>query len=105
MSETAHAGPSTTEKLVYMANQIARFFKSQKGETQVLHTADHIKSFWTPHMLRDIYAHVDKTGGEGLDPISLDAIRMLQSAPTGAVRKGLEAAGESHSREPGNDAG
>ncbi|MEO6338983.1 MAG: formate dehydrogenase subunit delta [Caulobacteraceae bacterium] len=105
MSEVEHAGPSTTEKLVYMANQIARFFKSQKGSTQALHTADHIKSFWTPHMLRDIYAHMDKTGGEGLDPISLEAILFLKSAPTGAVRSGLQAAGEHTSREPGNDAG
>ncbi len=105
MSEVEHAGPSTTDKLVYMANQIARFFNSQKGNTQALHTADHIKSFWTPHMLRDIYAHVDKAGGKGLDPVSLEAILFLKSAPTGTVRKELEAAGEPTSRAPGNDAG
>ena len=105
MSEALHAGPSTTEKLVYMANQIGRFFASQKGGTAALSTADHIKSFWTAHMLRDIYAHVDKTGGEGLDPISLDAVMFLKSAPSGAVRSGLAAAGATTSRAPGNDAG
>ena len=105
MSEAHHDGPSTTDKLVYMANQISGFFGSQKGNTAALHTADHIKSFWTPHMLRDIYAHVDKTDGKGLKPLSLEAIRFLMAARPGAVRAELAAAGEPTSREPGNDAG
>ena len=105
MSEADHAGPSTTDKLVYMANQIARFFVSQPRGAAALSTADHIKSFWTPHMLRDIYAHLDKTGGEGLMPASLEAITILKSAPPGAVRSGLAAAGRPTSRAAGNDAG
>ena len=105
MSEVDHAGPSTTDKLVYMANQIGRFFGSQPGGTAALSTADHIKSFWTWRMLRDIYAHVDATGGAGLLPVSLEAINTLKSAPQGAVREALAAAGVPTGRAAGDDAG
>ena len=105
MSEVEHAGPSTTDKLVHMANGIGRFFATQKGNTAALRTADHIKSFWTANMLRDIYAHLDKADGKGLEPVALDAVTFLRSAPSGAIRSGLAVAGEATSRAPGNDAG
>ena len=106
MSETAeHAGPSTTEKLVYMANQISRFFTAQPRGKAALSTADHIKSFWTPHMLRDIYAHLDKTGGEGLTPVSLEAVRLVRGVPHAEMVDALHQAGQRAAEDPGNDAG
>lgn len=63
------------DKLVYMANQIGTFFKSQGEDAAVKGTAEHIKKFWDPRMRNAIFAHLD-AGGEGLQP---------------AVRKALEA--------------
>lgn len=105
MSEVDHDGPSTAEKLVYMANQIASFFRSQPGGTAAPATADHLRSFWTRTMFRDLYAHVDATEGAGLTPVAKEAIEMLRNAPKGAVRDALAAAGKPSSRAPGNDAG
>lgn len=97
---------STSEKLVYMANQIAAFFTSQgREEKAVAGAADHIKSFWDPSMRKGIFAHLDATGGEGLSPVALKAIQMLRQAPDGAIREEL-ARGHQHSaREEGDDAG
>jgi formate dehydrogenase subunit delta len=105
VSAVDHDGPSKTDKLVYMANQIATFFGSQPGGSAVAGTADHLRSFWTRAMFKDIYAHLDATGGEGLKPVALEALNLLQAAPKGTVRDTLAAAGLHSSREPGNDAG
>jgi formate dehydrogenase subunit delta len=67
------------DKLVMMANQIAKFFASQ-GEARALpQVADHIAKFWDPRMRREIAAHVAQ-GGAGLDPLALAAIQMLTTA-------------------------
>ena len=41
---------SSSDKLVYMANQIAKFFESQGPDKAVAGTADHLKKFWDPRM-------------------------------------------------------
>jgi formate dehydrogenase subunit delta len=69
---------STNEKLVYMANQIGSFFRTQGDEAAVKGTAEHIKKFWDPRMLKAIYAHLD-TGGAGLDPPVRQAIEQLKA--------------------------
>ncbi|RCK43103.1 formate dehydrogenase [Thalassospira profundimaris] len=61
-----------SEKLVYMANQIATFFKSQPADTAVPGVAGHINDFWEPRMRSALFDHIDK-GGEGLDQLVLDA--------------------------------
>jgi formate dehydrogenase subunit delta len=97
---------TTTQKLVYMANQISQFFASQGREEQaVAGTADHIKSFWDPSMRKGIFAHLDETGGKGLEPVALKAIQKLRQAPPGAIRSELAAAHMPTGRAPGNDAG
>jgi formate dehydrogenase subunit delta len=48
------------EKLVYMANQIAKFFAPQGEERAVPGIADHIRKFWDPVMRRDFLAAVAK---------------------------------------------
>jgi len=65
------------DKLVMMANQIAKFFSSQ-GEARALpQIAKHIEDFWDPRMRRNIMAHVE-SGGAGLDPLTLAALKTLK---------------------------
>ncbi len=66
-------------KLVYMANQIGRFFQNQPEAEAVANTADHIKKFWDPRMRAAILAHA-KAGGSGLDPRGRDAVERLREA-------------------------
>ena len=68
---------SSKDKLVYMANQIGKFFKSQSEDAAVKGTAEHIKKFWDPRMRNAIFAHLD-AGGEGLDPYVRKAIESLR---------------------------
>lgn len=67
------------DKLIYMANQIGTFFKSQGEEAAVKGTAEHIKKFWDPRMRSAIFAHLD-AGGEGLQPAVRKAIETLRAA-------------------------
>jgi len=65
------------EKLVYMANQIGRFFAHQPEEQTIANTADHLKKFWDPRMRNAIIAYVE-AGGEGLQPLVLKAVLSLR---------------------------
>jgi formate dehydrogenase subunit delta len=71
------------DKLVYMANQIAKFFASQGREQAAAGTADHIQKFWDLRMRAAIFAHLD-AGGAGLDPIARNALELLARAKTEA---------------------
>jgi formate dehydrogenase subunit delta len=66
------------EKLVYMANQISKFFDSQGREQAAAGTADHIQKFWDPRMRAAIKAHL-QAGGAGLDPVARHAIEQLKA--------------------------
>ncbi len=70
---------SLDNKLVYMANQIGKFFASQGDEQAVAGTADHIRKFWNPRMRTAIFAHLAE-GGAGLDPNVRAALEKLQAA-------------------------
>jgi formate dehydrogenase subunit delta len=74
---------SSLDRLVYMANQIGKFFQSQGHDKVVPGVADHIKKFWDPRMLKQIYAHLD-AGGAGLNPDVREALEKLKSASTAA---------------------
>ncbi|MCB2133006.1 MAG: formate dehydrogenase subunit delta, partial [Rhodobacteraceae bacterium] len=50
------------EKMVYMANQIATFFKTQPGEDAAARIAGHIRDFWEPRMRAQLRAHVEAGG-------------------------------------------
>jgi formate dehydrogenase subunit delta len=71
------------EKLVYMANQIGKFFASQGPDQAVAGTADHIKKFWDPRMRKAIILHLDG-GGAGLDPAVRDALVRVKQAESHA---------------------
>ena len=70
---------SHDNKLVYMANQIGKFFASQGPEQAVTGTAEHIKKFWDPRMRAAIFAHLAE-GGAGLDPNVRAALEKLNAA-------------------------
>jgi formate dehydrogenase subunit delta len=48
-----------SEKLVRMANQIADYFRAYPEDAAREGVRAHLKSFWTPRMLRDLQAHGD----------------------------------------------
>ena len=67
------------DKLVYMANQISKFFASQGQELAVAGTADHIQKFWDPRMRTQILAHLE-AGGQGLEPVVRIALERVKAA-------------------------
>lgn len=68
------------DKLVYMANQIGKFFAAQKANEAVPGITTHIEKFWDPRMRSRIIVH-HASGGEGLDPLVKEAIGKLKPAP------------------------
>ena len=72
-----------TEKLVYMANQIAKFMDSKSQEEGVSGLASHINDFWEPRMRRSLFKVLD-AGGEGLRPLVLDAASKIKRPPQAA---------------------
>lgn len=67
----------SADKLVYMANQIGKFFVSEDRDTAVAAIADHLEKFWDPRMRAEIVAHL-AAGGEGLDPEVRAAVAAMQ---------------------------
>jgi formate dehydrogenase subunit delta len=72
MSHDEDHSMNTGEKLVYMSNQIATFFKSKPRGQGVAGVADHINKFWEPRMRRQFFEMID-AGGKGFDPMVLEA--------------------------------
>src|ERR1700739_4878862 len=64
---------SSPDRLVYMANQIGKFFQSQGHDKAVPGVAEHIRKFWDPRMRKQIFTHLD-AGGAGLDPDVREAL-------------------------------
>lgn len=77
----SHDGPHA--KLIYMANQIAKFMESKPHTEGVAGLSSHINDFWEPRMRRHLFEVLD-AGGQGLRPLVLDA------APS--IRRPAEAA-------------
>ena len=67
------------DKLVMMANQIGKFFMTQRQADPVAAIADHLKKFWDPRMRAAIVAHLER-GGAGLDDPVRQAVRRLKEA-------------------------
>jgi formate dehydrogenase subunit delta len=70
------------DRLVYMANQIGKFFEVQRADEVVPGIAGHIKKFWDPRMRKAIFAYLDE-GGEGLDPHVRKAVEKLKAEAEG----------------------
>jgi formate dehydrogenase subunit delta len=69
------------EHLVSMANDIGNFFDSEVGQKEApASIALHISRYWDPRMRSQIIAHVS-SGGEGLQPTALAAVKTLPPPP------------------------
>ena len=68
------------DRLVYMANQIGKFFESQRKDEVVPGNRQSHQEVLGPRMLKAIYAYVD-AGGDGLDPPVREAIVHLKTIP------------------------
>jgi formate dehydrogenase subunit delta len=65
------------EKLAYMANQIGRFFASQKSASAVDNIQNHLVKFWDPRMRQTIVANLDNAALH-LDPPVREAVERLR---------------------------
>ena len=65
------------DKLITMANQIARFMESKPHDEGVAGLAGHINDFWEPRMRRQLFELLDQ-GGNGLRPLVLDAAEKIR---------------------------
>lgn len=64
-------------KLIYMANQIAKFMESKPHAEGVSLMASHINDFWEPRMRRQLFAVLDN-GGVGLRPLAIEAASLIK---------------------------
>ncbi len=69
------------DKLIVMANQIAKFMESKPPAEGVAGLASHINDFWEPRMRRQLFEVLD-AGGEGLRPLVLEAAAMIRRPTT-----------------------
>ena len=63
--------------LVRMANQIASNAAHKPHDVAVARTADHLREFWHPSMIRTLESYVD-SGGTGLTPLAAEALAALR---------------------------
>jgi formate dehydrogenase subunit delta len=68
----------SADKIVRMANDIAKFMESKPHAEGVALLASHINDFWEPRMRRQLFQVIDR-GGEGLRPLVIEA--------AGAIRR------------------
>lgn len=64
-------------KLIYMANQIAKFMESKPHDEGVAGLAAHINDFWEPRMRRHLFEVLDG-GGAGLRPLVIEAAAKIK---------------------------
>ena len=69
---------TTDQRLIHMANQIARNFAAIGHPKAVAATADHIHKFWAPSMTARAFAMLDDDGGADLTPIAGGALQRLR---------------------------
>lgn len=62
----------SADKIVRMANQIARFMESKPHAEGLTLLASHINDFWEPRMRRQLFEVLDAGGGE-LRPLVIEA--------------------------------
>nr|WP_225777083.1 formate dehydrogenase subunit delta [Pseudomonas sp. Marseille-Q3773] len=65
----------SVENLVKMANQIAHYFDSEPDHALAVQgVRNHLHSFWTPAMRRQLMERIEATAGEGVDPKVREAL-------------------------------
>jgi len=71
----SHEAPHA--KLIYMANQIAKFMESKPHDEGVAGLSSHINDFWEPRMRRHLFEVLD-AGGAGLRPLVVEAAALIK---------------------------
>ena len=66
------------DRLVYMANQIGRFFATQPHDAAVAAIKDHLTRFWDPRMRRGILEELANPAA-GMDPLVREAVEALKA--------------------------
>ncbi len=69
-----HANPF--DKLVMMANQIAKNLAIQGEERAVKEMSTHIRRSWEPRMLNTMHAYI-QADGSALDPLALKGLQAI----------------------------
>ncbi len=69
----------SADKIVRMANDIAKFMESKPHAEGVSMLAAHINDFWEPRMRRQFFQKLDAGGETGFRPLVLEA--------AGAIRR------------------
>lgn len=64
-------------KLIYMANQIAKFMESKPHAEGLEGLYSHINDFWEPRMRTHLFQVLDQ-GGAGLRPLVIEAARHIR---------------------------
>lgn len=67
----------SADKIVRMANDIAKFMESKPHAEGVSLLASHINDFWEPRMRRQLFAFLD-AGGADLRPLVMDAKDLIR---------------------------
>jgi len=77
------------DRLIYMANQIEKFFQANGHDAAVAGIADHIAKFWDPRMRKQIieYYHA---GGSGLSELARAGVALLATAPSAPAGSSME---------------
>ncbi len=80
-----NASHSNAQRLIYMANQIGKYFSSQRGIDPADGIADHLAKYWDPAMRRKIVEHL-RDGGAGLDRDVARAVGIIAAGRKPAPR-------------------
>ncbi|MCE1113888.1 MULTISPECIES: formate dehydrogenase subunit delta [Pseudomonas] len=65
----------SSDNLVKMANQIAHYFDSEPDRAKAVQgVRQHLQSFWTPVMRKQLGEWIEVHAGEGLDPKVREAL-------------------------------
>ncbi len=65
----------SSDNLIKMANQIAHYFDSEPNRALAVQgVRQHLQSFWTPAMRRQLAEWIEAHAGEGVDSKVLEAL-------------------------------
>jgi formate dehydrogenase subunit delta len=65
------------DKLIYMANQVAKFMESKPAEEGRAGLAAHLNDYWEPRMRAHLFEVID-AGGQDLRPLVLSAAPLIR---------------------------
>lgn len=68
------------DNLIRMVNRIGAFFAAMPDRDEALNDiALHVRRFWEPRMRAQLFEHLERSRGEGVDPIVVEALTRHQS--------------------------